>query len=218
MRTLVGLGAGQHAKVVLDALRQNSDCKVIGLLDPISEAGIIEQHGLPVLGSDARLPQLRAEGVSHFFIGLGNDNALRARLFRYGLACGLEPISAIHPSAQISPSARLGLGITVMACAVINPDAEIADNVIINTGAIVEHDCLIGSHTHIAPGACLLGAVQVGEYVHVGARAVVRQGLRIGNGSLVGAGAVVVRDVLSDELVMGVPASPRTRTQKGGNG
>ncbi len=138
-----------------------------------------------------------------------------ARLIRVlGGACtstsrsvGFEIVTAQHPSAVVSASARVGAGATLAAGSVIGPDATLGDDVIVNTGAIVDHDCVVGDHVHIAIGARLASGAVLEDGVHVGAGATVLQGLRIGAGSVVGAGAVVTRDVDPDVVVAGVPAT-----------
>ena len=209
MIQVVGIGAGGHAKVVLDILRLVNAYHVVGLLDP----GCVGESvsGVPVLGGDELLPRLRAESVASAFIGVGGvgDNALRVRLFEQVQAAGFTFINAIHPASVLAPSVQLGQGITIMAGAIINPDTRIGDNVIINTGAIVEHDCEIAAHAHISPGAVLCGGVRVGIGAYVGAGATVRQYVTVGERALVGAGAVVIKDVPPGVVVLGVPARIR---------
>jgi acetyltransferase-like isoleucine patch superfamily enzyme len=50
--------------------------------------------------------------------------------------------------------------------------------------------------------------VTVGEIAHIGTGARVIQGIMIGERAMIAAGAVVVRDVLPDVAVAGVPARP----------
>lgn len=210
MSRVVGFGAGGHAKVILDILQQWPGHTLVGLLDqdPLLQGSQV--LGVPVLGSDDLLPALRAEGVTHFFVGVGSvgSNILRAKLYDWGIAEGLSPVTAIHPRATVAASALLGPGVAVMAGAVINPGASLGANVVVNTSVIVEHDCVVEDHAYLAPGACLLGAAQVGRAAFVGATAVIRQGLRVGPAAIVGAGAVVVHDVASGLAVVGVPARP----------
>jgi len=207
---VVGLGAGGHARVVIEILRSHECYELIGLLDPKPELQGKSVSGAPVLGDDGLLPALKRDGICHFFVGLGSigDTRPRQRLFELALQHGMEPVDAIHLRAVISPSAVLGAGITIMAGAVINACARLGVNVIVNTGAIVEHDCVIGDHVHIATGAQLASTVQVGNGVHVGAGATVRQCIAIGEGAIVAAGAVVVKDVSPHAVVVGVPARP----------
>ncbi len=210
---VVGLGAGGHAKVVIEILRFHREYELVGLLDVKPDLRGSNVLGVPVLGGDQLLPQLKAGGVSHFFVGLGatSDLSPRRRLYDFVLSLDLAPVSAIHPAAVISPSVTLGRGITVMASAVINAGATLGENVIVNTGAVVEHDCVVGDHVHIASRACLASTVHVGDGAFVGAGATVRQLIRIGPGAIIGAGAVVVKNVGENQMVLGNPARPGER-------
>ena len=208
LKSVIGLGAGGHAKVVIEVLRLNARHKIVGLLDPKKQLWNTEVLGVPVLGDDSLLPDLLRQGVDLAFIGLGGvgDTRPRQRLYEHARLLGFGVIQAIHPQAVVSPSSELGDGLTVMALAVINAGAHLGENVVVNTGAIVEHDCAVGAHVHIATGAVLASSVTVGSGAHIGAGATVRQSITIGEGSVVGAGAVVVKDVEPWTVVVGVPA------------
>lgn len=199
---VVVLGAGGHAKVVLEVLREAGET-VVGLTDadPAPRAVL----GAPVLGTDAALPDVLARGCRRAFVALG-DNAVRRRVAEQAMALGFELASAISPRAVVSPSARLGRGVAVMAGAVINADAEIGDLAIVNTGAVVEHDCRLGAAAHLGPRAALAGGVVVGEGAFLGVGASVIPGVTIGAAAVVGAGACVVRDVPEGARIAGVPA------------
>lgn len=207
---VVGLGAGGHAKVVIEILRSHKSYALMGLLDTKPELRGKSVLGVPILGDDDLIPVLKRDGVCRFFVGLGStgDDRRRQRLFELALQHGMKPVDAVHPQAIISPSAELGEGVTIMAGAVINACTRLGENVIVNTGAIVEHDCVIGDHVHIATGAQLASTVRVGTGAHIGAGATVRQCITIGEGAIVGAGAVVVKDVRPHTVVVGVPAYP----------
>ncbi len=209
MKEVIGLGAGGHAKVVIEILQMRGEYEVIGLLDPQSSLWHTDILNVPVLGDDNLLSELyNNQGVRYAFIGLGSvgDSRPRQRLYQKARDQKLEIVRAIHPQAWISPSAQVGYGPTIMAGAVINANVRFGDNVIVNTGAIVEHDCIIGDHVHIATGAHLAGSVYVEEGAHIGLGASVLQGVRIGRNAIVGAGAVVVDDVPDSVTVVGVPA------------
>jgi UDP-perosamine 4-acetyltransferase len=205
---VVGLGAGGHAKGVIEILRALPDFCIVGLLDVQPRLHHTDVLGVRVLGGDEWLARLHDQGVRHAFVGVGTAISThpRAKIYDRLVRHDFEVISAIHPSAVVSPSARLGQGTTLMAGSVVNASAWIGDNVIVNTGAIVEHDCRLGDHVHLATGARLAGGVQLGVGALVGVGACVRPGISIGSRAVVGAGAVVVQDVPDDVVVAGVPA------------
>lgn len=215
---VLGLGAGGHAKVVIEILRLMEDVEVVALLDSNDTLWRSHVLGVPVLGGDDLLPDLYGKGIRTFFVGVGatGDMGPRRRLYRSTRAHGFDAITAIHPTAVISRTAQIGVGGTVMAGAIINAGAQIGEDVIVNSGALVEHDCVIGDHVHIAPGAKLASGVLVGDGSHIGLGAAIIQGKRIGRNAVVGAGAVVVRDIPDDVVVTGVPARV-LRTRSGGD-
>lgn len=205
---VIGLGAGGHAKVVIDIIKLCGQYDVIGLLDGNPELQGEAISGVPVLGDDHLIDELKLGGIGHFFVGLGGavDLQPRRRLYELAVQKGLKSIDAIHPSATVSPSAVLERGVTIAAGAIINTEATIGENAIINTSAIVEHDCRIGAHAHIATGVHLAGGVEVGEGALIGIGSAVRQGIFIGKNAVVGAGSVVVKDVEEGRTVFGNPA------------
>jgi sugar O-acyltransferase (sialic acid O-acetyltransferase NeuD family) len=211
----LGLGAGGHTKVVLEILVAAGGIDVVGLLDPRRDLWETTVLGVRVLGDDSLLPVHYHAGVSHVFIGLGSasDTRPRRRLYEYAAEQGFDVVAAVHPSASVSPSARIGRGATILAGAVVNADSELGDDVIVNTNAVVEHDCRVGSHVHVASGAVVASGVRIGNGVHVGAGATVIQGVEIGDGAVVGAGAVVLGDVESGTIVVGVPARVLRRVE-----
>lgn len=123
-----------------------------------------------------------------------------------------NPINAIHPSAVISGSVKMGDGVMIAANATINPMSHIGRGVICNTSSSIDHECIIGDFCHIAPSAVLCGNVQVGRGTFIGANSVVRQGITIGKNVTIGAGTVVVKDIPDGATVVGNPAKLLIKT------
>lgn len=207
-RLCVILGGGGHARVLIDCLQLNGAATTYAILDPDRALWGCKVLGVPVVGDDERLSELIKDGVTCFVVGLGGtgNNEPRWRLFEFGLAHGIEPLTVIHPRAIYSPWAQIGRGGQVLPGAIINAGAVLGENVLVNSGAIVEHDCEIGDNVHIASGARLASSVYVGHGAHIGAGATIRQCIRIGDRAIVGAGAVVIKDVVPEATVVGVPA------------
>lgn len=199
---VVIVGGGGHAKVVIESLRASGHA-VAAIVD--ADPTPREVLGVPVVGDDLQLSDLRGQGLSALFVAIG-DNQLRQTLGRRARGLGFSLVNAVHPSAVISPSARIGEGVAVMAGAVINAGSHVGDLAIVNTGAVVDHDCRLGAACHLGPASALAGGVTVGDRTFLGVGARVIPGVTIGADSIVGAGGVVVRDLPDAVLAIGVPA------------
>ncbi|USQ97432.1 acetyltransferase [Caulobacter sp. RL271] len=199
---VVIIGGGGHAKVVIESLRASGHA-VAAIVDADPTPRVV--LGVPVLGDDLKLPELRGQGLSALFVAVG-DNRLREMLGRKARGLGFSLVNAIHPSATISPTARIGEGVAVMAGAAINAESEIGDLAIVNTGAVVDHDCRLGAACHLGPASALAGGVTIGDRAFLGVGARVIPGVSIGADTIVGAGGVVVRDLPEAVLAVGVPA------------
>jgi len=201
--TLVIWGASGHARVVADIVRLNGVYDIAGFIDDINpeRAGELFE-GSPILGGRETLAKYRG---AHLIVAFG-DNEGRLAAARIAVEHGLRLGTAIHPSAVVAASARIGAGTVVAANAVINPGAIIGENAIVNTAASVDHDCVLGDGVHVSPGARLAGGVVAGDCAWIGIGAVVADGRRIGRGVWIGAGAAVVSDIPDNVVAYGVPA------------
>src|ERR1700760_4364823 len=101
--SVVIIGSGGHAKVVIELIRAEGKYEIIGCTGLIS--GFVLDD-VPILGTDSILPAVLARGVKKAFIAIG-DNRLRIALLGQALATGFGLINAISPHAVISPSATL---------------------------------------------------------------------------------------------------------------
>ena len=193
-------GAGGHALVVADVLGAMGQT-VRGIFDDDPAAtGTREYPVMPGLKIGGREQFASLDGL--LLISVGN-NRIRQQL---ALDLPVEFAGAMHPSAQISQSAAIGIGSVVFHGAIVQANSQIGRHVIINTAASVDHDCQIGDFAHVAPNVTLCGDVTIVQGTLIGAGAVVIPGVRVGAWSTVGAGSVVVRDVPDHATVVGNPA------------
>ena len=200
-------GASGHGKVIKEILNANG-VKVEAFVD--DNPNVNECGGRPVLHD--------ATGLSPMIVSIG-VNRIRKMIVERLRAnnSAIEFATAIHPSAVISPSAKIGEGTVVMAGAVVNADAVIGKHCIVNTGATVDHDCVIGDYCHIAPGANVSGGTHIGEGTWIGVGACVIQCLNIGKDCMIGAGSVVVKDIPDGVTAYGNPCKVKTNINKDNN-
>lgn len=198
------IGAGGHAKVVIDLIRAAGIYDLIGLIDAKRDDAR-RVNGAPVIGGDEDLTRLRSEGVAHAHVAIG-DNRRRFDIGRRLASMGFTLANAISPAATIAPSVALGRGIAVMAGAVVNADSALDDLCILNTRASLDHDGSIGEGAHVAPGCALAGNVSIGRLAFLGVGTSVIPGVAIGEETVIGAGACVVRSIPPRSKAVGVPA------------
>jgi sugar O-acyltransferase (sialic acid O-acetyltransferase NeuD family) len=118
----------------------------------------------------------------------------------------LQFTQLIHPTAYVSPLAKLNEGVFIGANSVIGPGVNLAEHVFVNRGVTIGHDTQIGAFSRIQPGSNLGGLSRIGDAVTVGIGATLIERLIIGDYAFVGAGAVVTADVANNTLVVGIPA------------
>ena len=205
-RPILVLGAGGHAKVVIDAL-QAAEADILGAVDADPAIHGTRVLGVPILGGDD-VVQDHAPDTVVLVNGVGSTEPASHRkdLYQQFRDAGYTFAPVIHPSAVIGGEVEIADAVQILAGAVVQPGCRIGANTIINFRASVDHDCTIGEHVHIAPCAGLSGGVILGDDGFIGAGATVIQYLSVGAGALVAAGATVVSDIPPGTRVAGVPA------------
>lgn len=194
-KTVLIIGAGGHASVLVDTLRKQ-DYRIAGLVarDKPADHPIFE--GLKWFSADEDVLSFNAGSIMLVnAIGSLPGQDVRFNVFSRFKELGYKFATIISPNAIVSSYAVLGEGVQVMPGAIVNANAHIGENSIINTGVIVEHDCHVGSHNHLAPGAVMCGGVKTDSHVHIGTGSNVIQGIHIGEHTVVGAGSTVTKDL-----------------------
>lgn len=210
MKRIVIVGTGQQSQVVKYNVVAQGAYDIIAYLDTDTSKWGKSLKGIPILSGykDYDSDYLRkVESTLHtnyFFIALGNMK-VRRKLFEFFTICGWHPADIIHPSATVSPTAKLGCGVFIEAGCLITPNPVIGDNVVINTGSQVNHDNYIGDHVYIASGVILSGGVTIGEGALLDDGVIVALGRHVGSNSIIGAGSVVTKDVPDNVIAYGNP-------------
>ena len=100
-KPLIIIGAGDHAKVLLDTLLEQNE-NVIGLTDKFVPKGTII-YGVPVIGDDEEVLQYKPDGIE-LVNGIGSitTTSLREKIFENFKDKGYTFKTVIHSSAIIS--------------------------------------------------------------------------------------------------------------------
>lgn len=204
---LILIGAGGHSRSCIDAIEQQGNYTIGGLIGLDQEVSS-DQFGYKVLATDSKLGDL-ARKFPYALISLGQITSaeIRIRLFEKALELGFIFPTIIAPSAYVSPHSTIGAGTIIMQGAIVNAGAVIGENCIINSRAVVEHDSCVESHCHISTGVILNGKTTIGKGSFIGSGATIKEGVSIGTGSLVGMGLAVRHDLVENSEFLGTTTS-----------
>jgi len=202
---LLVVGAGGHARVLVEAAIESGVCTDIVFFDD-RYPEVSELDGYKVIGATDDLAT-NAQLSRKVAVAIG-DNRRRVGFIRTALERGFECPVIVHPSATVSSAAEIGDGTLVLAGGVVAIGSLLGIGCIANHGSTIDHDCRLGDGVHVAPGAHLAGAVNIGRFSWVGIGATVNQAVSIGANVTIGASAAVIRDVPNDSTWVGVPARP----------
>lgn len=193
---IVLIGAGGHAKTIVDTIERQGNYKIVGFVDKENIGNNI-YRSYNVIGQDEDLEEIYNNGVKYAFISIGymGDNDLRNQLYNKLKNIGYVLPVIIDDTAILAEDVRISEGSYVGRNAVINAEAYIGKMCIINTNAVIEHECIVGEFSHVAVGAVMCGRVKVGNNCMIGANATILQTREIGANTIIGAGTIVTKNI-----------------------
>ena len=112
----------------------------------------------------------------------------------------------VHPTAVVSKFSELSTGVAVQPLVNIGPGVTVGHNVHIFAQAMIGHDSQLGDYSYVANNACIGGHCTLEEGAYVGTNATIIEYITLGRWSLTGMGSVVLKNVETNQRVVGNPA------------
>ncbi|TQI71950.1 sugar O-acyltransferase (sialic acid O-acetyltransferase NeuD family) [Gramella sp. Hel_I_59] len=201
------IGAGHHAKVIIDVINKEGKYFIVGLVDSRHQAGTYF-CGHEILGRQEEIPTLEKKyDISGYIICVG-DNWMRSKIVTQlqELIPKIEFYNAIHPSVEIGSNVKLGNGIVVMPGCIINTEAAVGNHTIINTNSSLEHNCIMEDFSSISAGVTTGGFVILKKFAAIALGVTIFDRITIGKHSVIGSGSLVTKDIPGSVLAYGSPA------------
>ena len=211
-KSILVVGAGGHARSVIDALFSGGEYDKIAVLEDFGAKQVL---GCKVIGKVNKAGGLLAE-YQNAVVAVG-DNNYRLRTLDYLKGLGFKLPYIKHKTAYVSESSCIGEGGVVLGTSFINANAKIGMGVIVNSSVTVEHDCVVSDGVHLSPNSVLCGGVTVGKGTWIGSGATVIDHISIGKNVIIGAGSVVIQNVQDDVTAYGNPARVKENYNEGNN-
>lgn len=134
------------------------------------------------------------------------DVKAKERMCEEMLQKGARFINLIHPTAIVSNTADVGIGLIMFPFSSISVNTNIGDFVTINSHSDISHDVNVGDYCTIGPRCSVLGHSTLKKSVALGGGVNVHPHVEIGEYATVGIGSVVISKVKSSTTVFGNPA------------
>jgi len=113
----------------------------------------------------------------------------------------------IHPKACISPLARIGKNVLIMAGVIITSNAIIGDHVCILPNTVIHHDVRINDYSLIGSNITIAGYATIGINCYIGSGTSIINDVAIGDRAMIGMGSNVIRNIDPDCIAVGNPCS-----------
>lgn len=202
---LVIIGASGLAREVYDlaltCYGANPDFKVKGFLS--DGPSNIEAMGYPKVLNTVSDYEIQEGDVFFCAIGKVRDRKKTSEII---LMKGGTFINLIHPTAIISPSAKIGVGVAIKAFSSLASDVTLGNFVYLQSSVILGHDVSLGNYCHVNSFSFFAGHVKVEDLCVINAGAKLIQNIKVGTGATVGIGSVVLTKVRPETTVFGIPA------------
>lgn len=197
MKSVIIIGAGSHAAELTDYINYNNQINpdnkiiIIGYLDDDKNAfqkynftkqylGSIEEH---IIRQDCE-----------YLLGIANLSSRVEINERYVLK-GAKMRGFIHPTALISPSAKIDSTAILSHNVSVGPNSIIGPHNMLNSRCIVGHDTEIGQGNVFSPQVVLSGNTSILNNNFFGTSSITIPGIKMGSNNIVAAGSVVSRNV-----------------------
>jgi acetyltransferase EpsM len=149
MKKLIIIGAGNHAKVVLDIVRTINEYQVVGFAADGCSVGS-KVFGNYSVKSNCLLSELTLNKDIYFVVAIGDNKA--RRLFFENAITKFSAATLIHPSVVLGSNVTVQGGSVILPLAFVNTDSFIGENSIVGAGVLIDHDVKISSHSHLRMG------------------------------------------------------------------
>lgn len=202
MKYIYILGCGGFAKEVYYLIKSTKKFEVKAFVNHEKSDDLFFNNArIPVITDDELLA---LDGDINVVIGVGspkliNKLALKFRKFNFP--------NLFHPTVSGDfENISLGVGNIFTTNVTLTTNIKIGNFNVFNLMTTVGHDVIIGDFNVFNPSVNISGGVEIGDKNLIGVGAVILEYKKIFSNSIIGASALVNKNVIPNDIVVGVPA------------
>ena len=191
---VVIIGAGTTAQLAVSILADDRNLRVVGCVDvawPDEQKMVLD---IPIIGDHSVLKELLGKGIRSALVAVA-ENRIREQHFYAAQTIGFEMVNAVHASAIIGKSVRLGIGVCIGEGSVVSTGSIIGDNVVVEAGATIGSHVDIGSNVYIGNGTVIGNAAVIGRNCFLDVSVSVARKVNVGKNHVFEPGVNVNEDV-----------------------
>ena len=207
MKDILLFGAGLHSLTCIDAIEQQQECRIIGIIDSKREIGS-SYDGYEILGRQENVVAIAEKyAVKSGFVAIG-DNWARKCVSEEVLKLipDFDFVNVIHPTAVFGKEIKLGRGIFIGAQSFISSYSKIGNSCLIHQKTLLGLHNLMEDFSSVSVGSIVGGKVTIRECSALTLGVIVHSRLEIGPNTVVGSGAIVTKSLPSMSVCLGQPA------------
>lgn len=204
MKKIIIVGSGGHAAELRDYINHNNNAR---------PADYIQVHGF----IDDNEDTYKHYGFAEPFLGGIQDHIVNKNVqYLMGIANleyrktiieklenqGAEFIGLIHPTAIISPTAKIHPTTVISHNASVGAMAKLGKYNMLNSRCTIGHDSVIGDFNFISPQVAISGNTKIGNGNLIGTNACTIPGMTIGNNNKIAAGMIIYKSVADNSTVL----------------
>lgn len=206
MKKVIVVGAGGHAAELVDYMmhinaisivQKEKEWEIVGLIDDSVANYEAYAYEFPFLG---KIKDHVVQQEVRYIMGIANMK-YRKVIIEQLLQKQAAFITIIHPTALVSPTAKIGIGCVISHNVSVGPKAVLKDFNLINSRCTIGHDTTIGSYNFLAPQVVTGGFAVLGDENFIGTNGVVLPAITVGDRNTIAAGMIVDKNVQNDAIV-----------------
>lgn len=209
MKDIFIIGAGgvgrETAQLIEDINLISRDWNILGFIDDNPSIHGILINGYEVVGGSEYLNSYNR--YAYAVCTISNPKIKKLALSKIHNK-KVSYANLIHPTAIISKSAKLGMGLIIQAYCIVSTNVSVGNHVQLNPQCGIGHDSIINDFSSLYWNVNISGNVIIDEGCVLGTKTTVIQGLKVGAWSIVGASATIINDMPSGCTAVGTPAKP----------
>ena len=196
------IGGGRASTQVIEILSFDKQKQVVGILDDTPEKWGTRINGIPVCGPTSLIKKLFDDKAYDAIIIAISTSVIGRERYRSICADLCIPLSnALHPTASISSSVKMGTGNVICAFCHFGNDTVVGDNNFISAYNSYDHHNCIGNNISTGPGCMVSGSVTIGDKVRLGAGIFVEPLLEIGHDVAIASGSIITTSIEPESVV-----------------